>query len=138
MLDNACERDKLAIMLGGRQRREAASMRLHFLSQKDIFTLGDVPKGFLQVLLPEFTLTKVGQEGKGRLLEITLRDDLLAVGSSAGKKQFFELVRKSSAAGKTCRNIQPLRDYRAFNESPAGRRRFRSATGANRSRTGTR
>ena len=66
-------------------------MRLHFLSQKDIFTLGDVPKGFLQVLLPEFTLTKVGQEGKGRLLEITLRDDLPQLEAAPAKNNFSSL-----------------------------------------------
>ena len=51
-------------------------MSLKSDGKSDIFTLDDIPKGFLQVLLPEFTLTK---EGKGQLLEITIKNDLKAI-----------------------------------------------------------
>lgn len=85
-------------------------MNLDFSSQTEIFTLDDVPKGFLQVLLPEFTLTKVGDDNKARLLEIALKENLHAIVSSAGKKQFFELVRRSSAGAKQLR--QELRTFK--------------------------
>jgi hypothetical protein len=39
-------------------------MNPRFNGKPDIFTLDDIPRGFLQVLLPEFALTK---EGQGRL-----------------------------------------------------------------------
>jgi hypothetical protein len=64
-------------------------MNPRFNGKPDIFTLDDIPRGFLQVLLPEFALTK---EGQGRLLEISIRDDLHAIRDSAGKKQFFEIL----------------------------------------------
>lgn len=70
-------------------------MKPNFRNKHDIFTLDEVPKGFLQALLPEFTLTKEGEECRGRLLEITLTKELHAIKDGAGKKQFFKVVRKS-------------------------------------------
>jgi hypothetical protein len=62
---------------------------MRFEGKPNIFTLDDIPKGFLQVLLSEFTLIK---EGHGRLLEVSIKDDLWAIRDSAGKKQFFEMI----------------------------------------------
>lgn len=64
-------------------------MGLKFEDEPNIFTLDDIPKGFLQVLLSEFIITK---EGKGQLLDISIKNDLPALRDSSGKKKFFEII----------------------------------------------
>jgi hypothetical protein len=58
--------------------------------------LGDILNGFLQALLPKFTLPK---ENKGQLLDSSIKNDLLTVRNGAGKKQFFKTL-KASPKGK--------------------------------------
>lgn len=87
-------------------------MNLDFHDKPDVFTLGDMPRGFLQVLLPGFTLTKVGESGLGTLIEISISDQLPAIQSSAGKKQFFEVVRKSRSGDRQLR-----RDLASFTQN---------------------
>ncbi len=85
-------------------------MSLRFDGKPDIFTLDDIPKGFLQVLLPEFTLTK---EGQGRLLEVSINDELQAIRDGAGKKQFFEMI-ETLPDGKE----QLREDLKRFQDDP--------------------
>jgi len=68
---------------------------LDFSGKRDIFTLDDIPKGFLQVLLTEFTLTKEGEKEESRLLDIALTEKLHAIVNKEGKNQFFDVIQKS-------------------------------------------
>ena len=57
-------------------------MVLNLDGRPNIHRLGDTSRGFLQVLLPEFTLTK---KGDGVHLEIEISDDMLCINSNLGK-----------------------------------------------------
>jgi hypothetical protein len=71
--------------------------------QQHILTLRERSKGFLQVLLPHFTLTK---QGRGLLLEVAVTDDLPSIVDSAGKKQFSQ--RMALQSGDARRRVTRL------------------------------
>ena len=85
-------------------------MSKRFRNKPDIFILDDIPKGFLQVLLPEFVLTKKGQ---ALLLDISIENDLHAIRDSAGKKQFFD---SSNAAASGRKQLK--KDLARFHKKP--------------------
>lgn len=72
-------------------------MKLTFDGSPHIQRLSERWHGVLQVLLPEFTLTKGNQ---GLLLEVTVTDDLPSIVDSEGKRQFFQAVMGASEEGK--------------------------------------
>lgn len=72
-------------------------MPLSFASSSRIVRLSDRRKGFLQVLLPEFTLRR----SRGNLsLSVTIRDDLYSLTDDGGKREFFSTVREHEPAGR--------------------------------------
>lgn len=73
------------------------SLQQYLEEQPNIVPLAERSKGFLQVLLPEFTLTK---ESHGRLLEISVSEEMFSIVDLEGRRDLFEAVRRSSGSSR--------------------------------------
>ena len=82
-------------------------MKITFDKNKHIRRLSERFHGIMQVLLPEFILTK---EERGLLLEATVNDDLPSIADSAGKQEFFSTIKKEGDKAKA-KLLQNLRRF---------------------------
>lgn len=83
-------------------------MKLSFDTIPEVRRLGERGQDILQVLLPEFTLSK---EDNGELLDVCLADDLPSIADRAGKAAFFKAVQLAGNDG-CARLEQRLADFR--------------------------